>query len=141
MTDDWGELPDPEVDVTKTDLEMLRETRARDILTLPLGCRMELLTRESVLVSIGMRARATFNADEWVTMLALHEDGGALPSKMSEWLIKKAHSKGEFRIWLDKDVVFDTDKAQLESKKTWPTTVGDVLDAWGMTLRRVTTEI
>jgi hypothetical protein len=136
--DDWGDLPaEPEL---PPDIEALRITRARDLNGLPLGCRMELLTDYQQKVSIGMRKRATFDWDEWMVMVVLFERGEADPRKLERWCKDKAFTKGEFRNWLDRDLELAKDYATSQESRTWPTTVGEVLDAWKLRLTKVATE-
>lgn len=147
MSLDWDDLPDesaPEpvvvaaLSVDATDLEQLSITNARIITNLPLGCRMEFLTRESVRVSVGMRCNATFNQDEWIALVALYERREANLDKLPDWIAKKAHSRNEFKIWMDKDLDLGGDYRAPGDRPG--TTVGEVCEAWGLKLTRVAAE-
>lgn len=139
MPADWGDLEDP---APVTDIDAVRMTEARVIAGLPLGCRLECATPEGRMVSIGMLNRATFNKDEWLAMVVLHEDKKVCRERLPWWLEQKAASKGEYKIWMDRGMFEpDTDYARNQLRGTFPTTVGEVLDGWGWDLKRVATEL
>lgn len=139
---DWGDLDEP---AGVTDIEAVRMTAAREIAGLPLGCRLEVSIPTGRLVSIGMLKTATFTKDEWTALVVLHEDGKVCRERLGWWLEQKAASKGSYKIWMDRgprgalDPEVDYARAQLRG--TFPTTVGEVLDAWGWDLKRVATEL
>lgn len=146
---DLDDLPDEDfvpavpapADPGAADLEMLRITGARDVLRLPLGLRMELLTAEGTRVSIGMYNHATFNQDEWLVMVSLYEDRRASPELVPEWLERKARTKNSFKVYMDDRVELSADYTRNLQRREFPTCIGDVLDAWKLQLKRVLTEL
>lgn len=139
---DWSGLDDPPVWEPPTDIEAVRMTAAREIASLPLGCRLECAIPEGRMVSIGMLNRATFNKDEWLSMVVLYEDRKVCRERLASWLEQKAATKGGFKIWMDRGVFApDADYARNQIRGTFPTTVGEVLDAWAWVLNRVATEL
>lgn len=137
---DWADL-DELASPPATDIEALRISPARHLAGLPLGCRIECQLPGGPMVSVGMLNRATFDKDEWSVLIVLHEDRAVCRGRVEWWIQQKVATKGQWKIWMDRQLDLGSDYHRAQLRGTYPTTVGEVLDSWGWELRRVATEL